>query len=344
MLVTAQEICALLRGQLEGDPEAKVDAPAKIEEATETSICFLADAKYEDFAYTTKAAVLLVNNEFTPKQPVQSTLIRVDDVRLAVATLLNHFGSVHQKKDEGIDESASIHSSVKIGNGVTIGKFAIIEEGAEIGDNSVIYGQVFVGKNVKLGAGCKLYPGVKIYHSCILGASCIIHSNVVIGGDGFGFAPDGNGQFQKVAQIGNVILEDNVEVGANTTIDRATMGSTILRKGVKLDNLIMVAHNVEIGANTVIAAQAGIAGSTVVGENCLIGGQVGVVGHIKIAAGTRIQAQSGVAAPVKEENSKLYGSPALDYSNYLKSYAVFKNLPQIKKKLNWIEQILEEKG
>jgi UDP-3-O-[3-hydroxymyristoyl] glucosamine N-acyltransferase len=221
---------------------------------------------------------------------------------------------------------------------VNIGPFVVVEEGAKIGDNTSLQAQVFVGKNAKIGENCTFFSGVKIYHDCEIGNNCVLHANVVIGGDGFGFAPEADGTFKKVAQIGNAILEDNVEVGANSTIDRATMGSTIIRQGVKLDNLIMIAHNVEIGKNTVIAAQTGVAGSTKIGENCMIGGQVGFVGHIEVANGAKIQAQSGVARSVKKENTSLYGSPAIDYANYLRSYAVFKNLPELSKEVNLLKK------
>lgn len=337
MQISAKELSQALNGTIEGNPNVMVSRPSKIEEATEDSICFFANPKYEHYVYTTKAAIILVSEDFVPSQPISATLIRVEDVYKSVSFLLENFAQKDDNKGE-ISSQAAIHPSVKIGDNVTIGPFVVVEEGVEIGDNTSLQAQVFVGKNAKIGENCTFFSGVKIYHDCKIGNNCILHANVVIGGDGFGFAPEADGTFKKVAQIGNVILEDQVEVGANSTIDRATMGSTIIRQGVKLDNLIMIAHNVEIGKNTVIAAQTGVAGSTKIGENCMIGGQVGFVGHIVVANGVKIQAQSGVARSVKKENTSLYGSPAIDYANYLRSYAVFKNLPDLSKEVNWLKK------
>ncbi len=337
MQISAKDLSHSLNGTIEGNPDVMVSQPSKIEEATEDSICFFANPKYEHYVYTTKAAIILVSKDFVPSQPISATLIRVEDVYKSVSFLLENFAPKEDKKGE-ISSQSAIHPSVKIGNNVNIGPFVVIEEGAEIGDNTSFQAQVFIGKNAKIGDNCTFFSGVKIYHDCEVGGNCILHANVVIGGDGFGFAPEADGSFKKVAQIGNVIIEDDVEVGANSTIDRATMGSTIIRQGVKLDNLIMIAHNVEIGKNTVIAAQTGVAGSTKIGENCMIGGQVGFVGHIEVANGAKIQAQSGVARSVKKENTSLYGSPAIDYANYLRSYAVFKNLPALSKEVNLLKK------
>lgn len=342
MQISAKELSKALNGTIEGNPDVIVSRPSKIEEATEDSICFFANPKYEHYVYTTKAAIILVSNEFVPTQPVAATLIRVEDVYKSVSFLLENFAPKDNNQGE-ISPQAAIDSSAVIGKNVTIGPFVVIEAGAKIGDNTSLQAQVFIGKNAKVGANCTFFSGVKIYHDCEVGNDCILHANVVIGGDGFGFAPEADGTFKKVAQIGNVILEDKVEIGANSTVDRATMGSTIIRQGVKLDNLIMIAHNVEIGKNTVIAAQTGVAGSTKIGENCMIGGQVGFVGHIQVANGAKIQAQSGVARSIKKENTSLYGSPAIDYANYLRSYAVFKNLPELSKKVNTIEKGLKDK-
>ncbi|MEO1263055.1 MAG: UDP-3-O-(3-hydroxymyristoyl)glucosamine N-acyltransferase [Bacteroidota bacterium] len=340
MQITANEIAHLLGGEIEGDGTVLVDRPGKIEEGGEGTLTFLGNPKYEDYAYSVSSAVLLANKNFQPTAPVAAkALIRVEDVYNAVRLLLQKFGQQEQASGK-VSEQASLHTSVELGKEVSVGTFCVLEEGAKVGDGSVLYPQVFLGKNVEVGKNCIIYPGVKIYHSCKIGDRCILHSNVVIGGDGFGFAPQPDGSYEKIPQIGNVIIEDQVEIGANTTIDRATLGSTIIKKGVKLDNLIMVAHNVEVGENTVIAAQAGVAGSTKIGQQCRIGGQAGFVGHIEVAAGTQVQAQSGVAAPVKEPNTALYGSPAISYKNYLKSYAVFKKLPDLYKKINQLEKKL----
>jgi len=337
MEITAKEIALLLNGSIEGSADAIVKAPSKIEEATAGTISFISSKKYESYAYTTVASVLLVHKDFKPTQPITATLVKVDDVYASLAVLLDHYSGLN-RPTAGISEQASIHSTASLGNDISVGTFSIIEEGASIGDRCVIYPQVYVGKGVKIAADVILYPGVKIYHDCEIGAGTILHANVIIGSDGFGFAPQKDGSFKKIPQIGNVILEANVEIGSNTVIDRATMGSTIIRQGAKLDNLIQIAHNVEIGAHTVIAAQAGIAGSTQIGKHCQIGGQAGFVGHIKVADGTKVQAQSGVAAAVKEPGTAIYGSPALAYSNYLRSYACFKNLPELMKKMAQLER------
>lgn len=337
MQVTAQQLAQLLNGIVEGNPDTTVNRPAKIEEGTSGTISFLANPKYEHYAYTTASSVLLVGNDFVPSQPIAATLIRVEEVYSAVAILLEKFG---QKTDNQgvISQKASVHTTVKTGENVAIGDMSVIEEDVFIGENTVVYPQVFIGKNVSIGKNTVLYPGVRIYQDCVIGDNCILHANAVIGSDGFGFAPQSDGTFKKVAQIGNVMIEDNVEIGANTTIDRGTMGSTMIRKGAKIDNLIQIAHNVDIGENTVIAAQTGIAGSTKIGANCMIGGQVGIVGHLQIADKTRIQAQSGVAASIKEPNTAWYGSPAIPYSNYLRSFAVFKQLPDVLKRLANLEK------
>ncbi len=341
MQVTAKQISHILHGEVIGDPLALIERPGKIEEARPGEITFLANPKYESFAYTTNASVILVSRDFTPKQPISATMIRVDDVYEAIACLLDEFGGEIDRA-EGVSTTAFIHEDATIGENVSIGNFAVIEEGAEIGENTVIFPQVFVGKNVRIGANCILYPGVKVYHDCLVGDTCILHSNVVVGSDGFGFVPQSDGTYRKVSQTGNVIIEDNVEIGSNTTIDRATMGSTIIRKGAKLDNLIMVAHNVEIGEDTVIAAQAGIAGSTKIGKKCMIGGQAGFVGHIKVADGTKVQAQSGINKNIKEEDSAWYGSPALPYNDYLRSYSAFRKLPKLMKQMAAMEKRIKE--
>lgn len=341
MQISAKDLNQILNGVIEGNPDVKVSKPSKIEEGVEGSICFLANAKYEALAYTTKASILLVSKDFKPSQPIAATLIRVDDVYSSVAVLLKQFGGAIEQ-EKGVDSMAFVDASVQMDASASVGQFAVVSKGATIGKNTIIYPQVFIGENVKVGDNVKLYPGVKIYKDCEIGNDCIIHSNAIIGSDGFGFAPDANGRYEKIAQIGNVILKDFVEVGANTVIDRATMGSTIIGEGVKLDNLIQIAHNVEVGAHTVMAAQAGIAGSTKIGKHCQIGGQAGFVGHITVADGAKVQAQSGVAATIKKENTAVYGSPAIDYSNYLRSYAHFRNLPDLSKKVRELDKLVRE--
>jgi UDP-3-O-[3-hydroxymyristoyl] glucosamine N-acyltransferase len=337
MQISAAQLAQFLGGTVEGNPEVLVNRPSKIEEGEIGTISFLGNPKYENYAYTTQSSILLVSKQFTPSQPIAATLIRVEDVYASVAVLLDKFGQKIEEKSV-VSEKASIHKNTHLGENINVGDFSIVEENAEIGKNSHIFPQVYIGKNVKIGKNTTIYSGVRIYHDCLIGDDCIIHANAVIGSDGFGFAPLEDGSFKKVAQIGNVVIENKVEIGANTTIDRATMGSTIIRKGVKLDNLIQIAHNVEIGENTVIAAQTGIAGSTKIGANCMIGGQVGIVGHLKIADRTRIQAQSGIAASIIESDTAWYGYPAIQYGSYLRSFAVFKQLPDILKRLVQLEK------
>lgn len=341
MQITAQQINDLLQGTLEGDTKTIVRRPAKIEEAQPGDICFIANSKYEHYAYTTKASVLLVSRDFQPEQPIKATLIRVDDVYSSVSLLLEKFG--HQiRQHTGVDKQAFVHEKATLHDGVSVGAFSYISEGADIGKNTTIYPQVFIGKQVSVGQNVILYPGVRIYADCVIGDNTIIHSNTIIGSDGFGFAPQEDGTFKKIPQIGNVIVGRKVEIGANTVVDRATMGSTVIRDGVKLDNLIQIAHNVEIGENTVIAAQAGIAGSTKMGKNCMIGGQTGFVGHITVADGSKVQAQSGVARSLKKPNAAWHGSPAFDYAQFMRSQVVFKNLPDLAKKVNELEKMIAE--
>lgn len=342
MQLTAQAISQMLGGTIDGDSNTIVTKPSKIEEGEEGSISFLSNPKYESYVYTTKASVVLVNKDFQPKQSIESTLIRVENVYIAVAQLLEWYQNGLAEQWEGIASTAVVHELASTGKGTIIGDYTTISEGAVVGKNCKIYPQVFIGKNVSLGDGVTLYSGVKIYAACKIGDRCILHSNSVIGADGFGFAPDGSGSYQKIAQIGNVVIEQDVEIGANTTIDRATMGSTIIRRGAKIDNLVQIAHNVEIGEHTVIAAQAGVAGSTKIGKYCQIGGQVGFSGHLKIADGTKIQAQSGIASSIKTENTAVFGSPAIPYTDYIKSYGVFKQLPKLYKTIHKLEKRIEE--
>lgn len=342
MLITARELALMLQGTVEGNPEVTVSHPSKIEEGTPGSITFLANPRYEPYAYTTGASVLLVSRDFEPSGTVPATMIRVDDVYAAIAQLLERFGK--QSAAPGvIDERAFVHPDARVEPGVTIGAFTVVEAGATIGEGSVLYPQVFVGANARIGSHTTLHPGVKIYHDCVVGDRCLLHANVVIGADGFGFVPQADGSFKKIAQIGNVVIENEVEIGANTAIDRATMGSTVIRTGAKLDNLIQIAHNVEIGSNTAVAAQTGIAGSVKIGERCMIGGQAGFAGHLRIADGVKIQAQSGVGRNIPEAGSAWYGSPAIPYNDYLRSYAVFRQLPDLIKKINELEQKLSER-
>ncbi len=341
MQVTATQIASLIGGKVIGNPETSVSGPSKIEEGQPGTITFLANPKYVSYIYDTKASIVLVSNDFVPERDVTATMICVDNVYAALSILMSQFNSGISILD-GVATTAVIDPTAIIGENVRIDDHVIIKKNAKVGKNTIIFGQVFIGDNVKIGDNVTLYPGVKVYHNCEIGNNCILHSNTVIGSDGFGFARDEQGNYKKIAQTGNVVVEEDVEIGSNTVIDRATMGSTRICKGVKLDNLIQIAHNVTIGNNTAIAAQTGIAGSTKIGANCLIGGQVGIVGHIEIADGTMIQAQSGISSSIKNENAKLYGSPAIEYSNYLKSYAYFRKLPDMAQQIRKLEQELDK--
>lgn len=337
MRLTAKEIAVYLNGTVVGDDQSIITHPDKIEQATEGAITFLSNLKYESYIYQTKATAVLVQEDFIPTNPLNLILIKVKDVYSAITQFLQFYEqAVHPQP--AISSMAIIAPTAKLGTQLTIGDFTVISKEAIIEDGSRIYPQVFIGANVRIGKNVIIYPGVKIYHNCQIGDNCIIQANAVIGSDGFGFAPQADGTYEKIPQVGIVILEDNVEIGANTVIDRATMGQTVIKKGTKLDNLIQIAHNVTIGENTVIAAQTGIAGSTKIGNQCQFGGQVGIVGHIEIANGVKIQAQSGVAASIKKEGSKVYGYPALPYQDYLRSYALFRQLPQLEKRIRELEK------
>ncbi len=338
MQITTGRLARLLNGRVEGDPEALIDRPSRIEEGGRGSISFLSNPKYEEHLYSTTATAVLVSEDFVPRKPVAATLIRVPDVYAALAFLLERFGQEHQVRREGISRQAEVHAEAEIGKGVYIGPFVVVEKGARIGDGVQLLAQVYVGEDVEIGEQSILYPGVKVYRACSIGRRCILHANVVIGSDGFGFAPQGDGSYKKVPQLGRVIVEDEVEIGANTVLDRATMGATRIGRGVKLDNLIQVAHNVQIGDHTVVAAQTGIAGSTQIGSRVQVGGQVGFVGHIRVADSVKIQAQSGIAARIDEEGSAWYGSPAIPYRDFLRSYAVFKQLPDLLRRLKALEK------
>jgi UDP-3-O-[3-hydroxymyristoyl] glucosamine N-acyltransferase len=340
MEFTASTIAGFLKGEIEGNPEAKVNTIAKIEEGHEGALSFLANPKYEHYIYTTNSTIVLVNKTFVPTGKISATLIRVDNAYESFASLLQLVDQARPRK-KGIHPTAVIEPSAKIGNDVYIGPYAYIGDNCLIGDGCSIYPQVYIGDNTRVGSKSTLYPGVKIYHECVLGEGCIVHAGSVIGSDGFGFAPQSDNEYMKIPQLGNVILEDNVEIGANVTIDRATMGSTIIHRGVKLDNLIQIGHNVEVGDNTVMAAQCGVSGSTKLGKNCMIGGQVGFAGHIKIANGTKIGAQAGLLSEVKEENTAIIGSPAIEIRQFMKSSVLFKRLPEMKTKLDGLEKEVE---
>lgn len=344
MDITAAQLAQLLNGTLEGDPTATVRQPARIEEAGEGDFAFLDNPKYENYAYTTRASILLVNRSFQPAQPVKATLIRVDDVRSSLAFLLERFNDIVSPNGAPaqVAENAWVHPDVEIGAQTAIGAFTVVEAGAKIGDKCTIYPQVFIGRNVRIGNNCKLYPGVRIHHNCVIGDNCVLHANAVVGSDGFGFAQQEDKSWKKVPHVGNVVLENNVEVGANACIDRAALGSTVLHTGVKIDNLVHIAHNVEVGKNSVMAAQVGVAGSTKIGENVQLGGQTGIAGHLSIADGTRVQAQSGIASSVKEPNQALFGAPAIDYNDYVRAYIVFKNLPELQRRMRALERLLED--
>ena len=326
MELKASEIASRLNGTVVGDPDAVVSTIARIEYGKAGSLCFLANPKYENFLYTTKATIVLVNKSFVPSDRVAATMIQVENAYESVALMLDLFNSIKESNRSGRSWRASVAWSAKLERGSYVGAGAFVGKRTRIGKGAQILPQAFIGNDVTIGEGTVIHPGVKIYPGCKIGKNCIIHSNVVIGADGFGFAPTADGSYKKIPQTGNVIIEDNVEVGAGTTIDRATMGSTIIRKGVKLDNLIQIAHNVEIGENTVIAALTGVAGSAKVGKNCQIGGQVGIAGHISIADNTRIGAQAGIMSSIKKEGEVLLGSPAIDAKEYLRAYAMFKKL------------------
>lgn len=336
------EIAGMIGAQVEGNADLMISSLSKIEEGGPGSLSFLANPKYESYLYTTAASAVIVSIDFEPKQAVSATLLRARDPYMAFAQLLQRFLQFVQNKS-GIEQPSHVAETATLGRDIYVGAFAYIGNGAVIGDGAKIYPHAYVGDFATVGAGTTVYANASIYYGCKVGQQCIIHSGAVIGSDGFGFAPQPDGSFQKIPQTGIVRIEDHVEIGAGCTIDRATLGETVIRKGAKLDNLIQVAHNVEIGENTVIAAQTGISGSTKIGANCMIGGQVGIVGHIKLADGTRIGAQSGVSKTVEEKGKALRGSPAQDYKQQLRSEAVFRNLDQLDKRLHQLEKELSNR-
>lgn len=340
MKIAAEQIASVLEGEIVGNPAIEVSTLAKIEEGTAGSISFLANPKYAQHIYTTQASVVIVNKTFEPEHPVAATLIKVDDAYKAFSKLLEYYNEVKLMKS-GIEQPSVISDGVEYGDDLYLGSFCYIGKNVKIGNNVKIYPNTFVGDNVHIGDNTVLFAGVRIYSETIIGEKCTLHAGVIVGSDGFGFAPNADGTFNKVPQIGNVVIEDNVEIGAASTIDRATLGSTIIRKGVKLDNQIQIAHNVEIGENTVIASQSGVAGSTKIGKNCMIGGQVGIVGHITIGDNVRIQAQSGVTKNL-ENGTAVQGSPALPHSDFLKSYSYFKNFSKIVSDLETVKKKINE--
>lgn len=340
MEFTAKQIAELIHGSIEGDENAKINTFAKIEEGKKGAISFLSNPKYTHYIYETESSVVLVNNDVVLEKPTNATLIRVENAYECVAQLLQIYESMKPKKS-GVDTLAFVSPSAKIGEDCYIGAFAYVGDNAEIGDGCQIYPHAVIYDNVKIGNNTTLYPNVSIYHDCKIGNNVVIHSGTVIGADGFGFAPNADG-YDKIPQIGIVTIEDDVEIGANTCVDRSTMGSTYIRKGVKLDNLIQIAHNVEVGENTVMAAQVGVAGSTKVGKWCMFGGQVGMAGHISIADGTQVGAQAGITNTVKKADAPIIGSPAIDAKAYMKAYAVYRRLPEMYQELNALRKEIEK--
>lgn len=342
MQFTAAQISALVHGKIEGNSDIAVTSFGKIEDAEQGQLTFLANPKYEEYLYTTKASIAIVNEAYELRQAVHPTLIRVTDAYTAFALLLSKYQEIATQQMQGIQQPSYIASTAKLSDEVFVGAFSYIGENVKVGKHTKIFPNSYIGDNVTIGEHCIIHPGVKIYHDCILHNHVIIHAGSVIGSDGFGFAPQADGSFTKVPQIGNVVIENNVEIGANTTIDRATIGSTCIKAGAKLDNLIQIAHNVEVGHSTVIAAQVGVSGSTKIGKNVMIGGQAGLVGHIQIADGAKINAQSGVSKSIKDSFSAVTGSPAWDYTSALRSQAVFRNLPQLEKRVQELEELVKQ--
>lgn len=341
MKFTAQQLAEVLGGSIEGDSQASVSKLSKIEEGDAESLTFLANPAYTQYIYSSKAAIAIVNRDFVPDQPVRMTLIRVDNAYAAFGALLEMYNQLKQNKT-GISDKAFISATAKTGSNVYIGALAYIGENVVLGNNVKIYPLCHIGDNVQIDDNTTLYASVSVYSDCVIGKNCTLHSGVVLGGDGFGFTQQEDLSHKKIAQIGNVVIEDDVEIGANTTIDRATLGSTIIHKGCKLDNLIMIAHNVEVGEYSLIVSQVGIAGSAKIGRNCVIGGQVGIVGHISIADNVKIQAQSGIPSSITQEGAIVQGAPAFNIKEYLRSYVHFKNLPKLVARIEELEKELED--
>ena len=336
MQFTAEMIAGLLNGTIVGDKNAAVSTVSSIDGGKAGSLAYITNPKYEQYLYTTEASIVLVDNTFEPKQEVKATLIKVENVGACVLNLLEMYNATRPRKS-GISKLASIHEGAELGESCYVGDFTVVESTAKIGANVQIYPQCYIGDNVTIGDGTKLYPGVKIYEGCVIGKNCILHAGAVIGADGFGFAPKEDGTFAKIPQLGNVVIEDNVEIGANTCVDRAKTDSTIIRSGVKLDNLIQIGHNVQVGSNTVMSAQVGIAGTSKVGSNCFIAGQVGIADHVTVGDRVQIGSKSGIDKSVPDGEIR-FGFPALPGMQYHRSFAVFKNLPEMSQKLRDLEK------
>jgi UDP-3-O-[3-hydroxymyristoyl] glucosamine N-acyltransferase len=332
------QIAGMIGGEVRGDASVKINKLAKIQEGSQGSISFLSNLKYENFIYTTSASAVIVSKSFVPKQEISTNLILVEDPYTSFSKLLEEYDKFINYSKNGIEQPSFIGERTDVGANIYRGAFSYIGNNCKIGSNVKVYPQVYIGDNVKIGDNTILFSGVKIYANSVIGNNCKIHSGTIIGSDGFGFAPQADGSYKAIPQVGNVVIEDNVDIGANTVIDCATLESTIIKKGVKLDNLIQIAHNVEIGKNTVIAAQSGVAGSSKVGENCIIAGQVGIIGHLTIADKVTIGAQAGVGKSVEKEGSVLLGSPGFERKNYLKSYAIFRNLPELNERIKELEE------
>ena len=341
MKLTATQIAELLHGRVDGNPNAEVWNVAKIEEGAPGMLSFLANPKYTHYIYETLSTIVIVNEGFEPTAPVQTTLIRVQDAYASFAKLLAFYDQMSQNK-QGISSLAFVSSTAQCGENLYLGEFAFVGEHARIGNNVKLYPQVYVGDGCTIGDNTVLYPGVKLYRNTVVGKNCILHAGAVLGSDGFGFAPQPDGHYEKIPQLGNVVVEDNVEIGANTTIDRSTMGSTHVSKGVKLDNLVHLAHNTEVGENTALAAQVGVSGSTHIGKNCVVGGQSGFVGHISIADGSKFGGQSGIMGSIKQENQEFMGTPIQPLRQYLVSNARFRHIDEMARKLEKLEKELAD--
>lgn len=340
MIFNAAQLCELLQGELIGDGEMQIYGPSQIDKGLPGTVSFLANPKYEEYAYTTDSSLLIVSRDFVPKAPVQASMIRVDDVYKAMMFLVERF-SKNGMPQPGISDFAAVPVDFVQSEDISIGAFTVVEKDVTLGSRTILYPHVFIGHGTQIGEEVKIYPGVKIYPNTIIGNRCIIHANAVVGCDGFGYRPDENGHYIKINHVGRVILEDDVEIGANSVIDRGTLSFTKISKGANIDNLVQIAHNVTVGEHTVIAAQAGIAGSSSVGSYARIGGQAGIAGHLQIADRVEIQAQSGVHTSKFPAGSRLFGYPAINYTDYLKAYAVFKQLPDFLKRIEELEKQLE---
>lgn len=340
MEFTAQMIAQFLGGTIEGNADVKVSTVAKIEEGCEGALSFLSNPKYIPYIYTTRSSIVLVNNDFAPEQPVEATLIRVPDAYDAFARLLDLYAKA-QLPANAVEQPSYISPTAQVHPDTYVGAFAYIADGAQVAQDAKIFGQAYIGRNVHVGQGTVIYPGAKIYDDCRIGSHCTIHAGAVIGADGFGFAPQAGSNFRKIPQIGNVVIEDHVEIGANATVDRATMGSTYIRRGVKLDDHVHIAHNVEVGENTVMAAQCGVAGTTTIGKNCMFGGQVGITPHSKIGDGVKCGAKSGISGDVKPD-ATIFGMVAQDAGKERRVVAVYKNLPELARRLNELERKVAE--